>query len=58
MNRKIFSQKFIKSIIGIASLSAVPFLSLKSKNSKNNNTLKVKINPSAVRREKPGGKNV
>jgi len=58
MNRKIFSQKVIKSIIGIAALSAVPFLSLNSKNSKNNNALKVKINPPAVRREKSGGKNV
>ena len=58
MNRKIFSQKVFKSIIGIAALSVVPFLSLKSKNSKNNNTLKVKINPAAVRREKSGGKNV
>lgn len=58
MNRKIFSQKILKSIVGIAAISSIPFLAIKSKSLKKNNTVNVKVNPSAVRREKPGDKNV
>jgi hypothetical protein len=58
MNRKKFFALFSTSILGIVFLKANPlnFFTPK-KTSKPENSLKVKINPLAVNREKTGKKN-
>jgi hypothetical protein len=58
MNRKVFSQKIFKSVVAIAALTSIPFISNKSKFFRNNESIKVQINPSAVKREKTGSRNV
>jgi len=58
MDRKKFVALFSTSLLGAALLKANPlnFFVTKS-NSKGSNSVKVKINPNAVHREKSGKKN-
>jgi glycerol kinase len=58
MDRKKFFALISTSLLGAALLGAIPLNFFKSKsNSKKSNSIKVKINPNAVNREKSGKKN-
>jgi hypothetical protein len=58
MDRKKFVALFSTSILGAAMLKANPLnLFGSKKTSTSENPVKVKINPNAVNREKPGKKN-
>jgi len=58
MDRKKFVALFSTSLLGAALLKANPFNFFAPKsNSKGSNSVKVKINPNAVNREKSGKKN-
>jgi hypothetical protein len=58
MNRKKFVTLFSTGILGAVLIKANPLNQLFSKfKSKKNNSVKVKINPNAVNREKSGKKN-
>jgi hypothetical protein len=58
MNRKKFVALFSTSILGTALLKVNPLnLFGSKKTSTSENPVKVKINPNAVNREKPGNKN-
>ena len=58
MDRKKFVALFSTSILGAALLKANPLnLFGSKKTSTSENPVKVKINPNAVNREKPGKKN-
>jgi len=56
MNRKKFFALFSTSILGAALLSFNPLNLFKARNA-SENSVKVKINPNAVHREKSGRKN-
>ena len=58
MDRKKFVALFSTSILGAALLKANPLsLIFSKKTSESENSVKVKINPNAVNREKSGKKN-
>ena len=58
MDRKKFVALFSTSILGAALLKANPLsLLFSKKTSESGNSVKVKINPNAVNREKSGKKN-
>jgi hypothetical protein len=56
MNRKIFSQKFFKGLAGLLTISAMPEIFSKARNT--NGKINININPDAVKRDKTGGMNV
>jgi len=56
MNRKKFFALFSTGLFGIALLKSNP-LKLLTPNRRNSGSLKVKMNPSAVKREKSGKNN-
>jgi hypothetical protein len=56
MDRKKFFALFSTGIVGLAALKGNP-LKLFTGNKKENKEIKVKLNPDAVQRDKPGKKN-
>ena len=56
MNRKKFFALFSTGLFGIALLKSNPF-NLMMQNKRNSDSLKVKMNPNAVKREKSGKNN-
>jgi len=56
MNRKKFFALFSTGIVGLAIFKSNP-LKLLSRNKKDIKEIKIKLNPDAVEREKPGKKN-
>jgi len=57
INRKNFFSAFGTSLFGLIAVKLLPFSGLFTKSSANGKSVKVTINPDAVRREKNGNKN-